>query len=48
MFAKNAGGADAASPDLIDPNMAIAVAKLAEIVAADGGPSTTYERDREQ
>ncbi|MCC8935902.1 hypothetical protein H8A99_05200 [Bradyrhizobium sp. Arg68] len=48
MSAKNAAGAEAASPDLIEPDMAVAVAKLAEMVAADGDPPTTYEDDREQ
>ncbi|MGZ9722721.1 alpha/beta hydrolase [Rhizobium miluonense] len=41
-------GAEAASPDLIDPEMAIAMGKHAEMVAADGGPTTTFEGDREQ
>lgn len=47
MSAKNAGGADAGSPGLIDADTAIAMAKLAEVVVADNGPSTTCERDRE-
>lgn len=41
-------GGEAASPGLIDPEMAIAMAKLAEMVAADGGSTTTFEGDREQ
>ncbi|MET4019736.1 acetyl esterase [Bradyrhizobium sp. F1.4.3] len=38
----------AASNDLIDPDMAIAMAKLSEMVKADGGPPSTFEGDRDQ
>ncbi|UCI31728.1 alpha/beta hydrolase [Mesorhizobium sp. B4-1-4] len=48
MSKTNPGSLEAASTDLIDPDMALAMAKLADMVAADGGVPTTIEGDREQ
>lgn len=48
MHTIDAGDREEAPVTLIDPDMAVAMARIAELVAADGGPATTFEGDREQ
>ncbi|WP_271600123.1 alpha/beta hydrolase [Bradyrhizobium sp. CCBAU 45384] len=48
MSAQSTEDGRAVSIDLIDPDMAIAMAKVAEMVAADGGAPTTFQGDRDQ